>query len=151
MWQFSREQKVAGLILAIGLIAIVYNSIPSRSSTPALGISTRLEVTPTPDTSRVIPTPRPTTQAQAEAELLAKRKAYIVTHERVMLDEGFDFYLSLRGKKQDELVVKYVLISRVWVHQFRQKYPAFFQGLRDLGFRKAHFTDGYDETWTFDL
>lgn len=68
-----------------------------------------------------------------------------------MLDKGHDFYLSLRGRNQDELVVKYVLMNRVWVYQFQKKYADFIADLSGLGFRKITFTDGYDESWSITL
>lgn len=116
------------------------------------------EATPTPVAdSTPASTPRPATKAEiAKSEALAlkyaieMRKTYIQTKESELLGKGFDAYLSLRGKKQDELQIKYVLMSRPMVYQLSQDLD-FRHTLQRYGFIKVHFTDGYTDSWDLDL
>lgn len=70
--------------------------------------------------------------------------------EKKMLSEGMDFEFSVSGADKTVLRVKYVLMSRPLVYKLTNE-TDFLQNLKDAGFKKVIFTDGYDESWTYDL
>lgn len=141
MKPLSREFKIALFLVPIALIGLLYNLIRRPSAPPES--QTIVSSTPQP-----ISTPA---KPDTPAELLAKRQAFIHILENNMLDQGHDFYLSLHGQNEDELQVKYVLMSRPFVHNFTRKYKENMRVMAELGFTKIVFTDGYDETWTVPL
>lgn len=85
-------------------------------------------------------------RAAREKELLAKRKRAPQILETAMLDVGRDAYVSAEGKELRTLRIKYALMGRVMVHQF-EKNTEFRQMVRDLGFAKIIFADGYGKAW----
>lgn len=107
--------------------------------------------TPTPDPKATpFPTAKPQTAEQLLASEIATREQFIKNSEGNLLDRGMDVYLSLEGKKKDTLVIKYLMVSRPFVHQM-SKDEGFLQNLRYQKFVKVKFTDGYDDVWTLDL
>jgi len=66
------------------------------------------------------------------------------------LDKGMDMHVNVSGKNKDIITFRYVLISRPLVHKLG-KDGELINRLRDLEFKKAIFTDGYDSSWTFDF
>lgn len=104
-----------------------------------------------PQVSIPVPTVSPPPKPLTEAEKLQRRKAFINIWERAMLAKGLDFYFSLKGKKQDELEAKYVLMSRPFVYQFQHEYSDLIAQMGDLGFTKIILTDGYDDRWVIDV
>lgn len=85
-----------------------------------------------------------------EGELLAARKDFAKAYEHNLLDEGIDATVTVHGSKATTLKVKWILASRVVAHEFSEN-AEFFQGLRDLAFKKFILTDGYDFSWYWDL
>lgn len=147
---YQKEVVGVGLICMVLAAFVMFAAVKEQLSpaAPATNQTRAFASTPTPVPTA---TPKPKSAKEIEAENLKKRQLFAQLQERAMLDKGFDFELTLQGKKQDHLRVKYILVSRVFVHQFQQNYPEFFSGLRDLGFKKLTFTDGYDDSWVFDL
>ena len=70
--------------------------------------------------------------------------------ERNYLDKGMDVSIELRRPDKTEIRMKYVLFSRPLVHQLTRD-SSFVAGLREAGFKKIVFTDGYDQTWSVDI
>lgn len=89
--------------------------------------------------------------AKAAAKLMVdQRKEMARRMETSMLDGGVDASFTTRGKDATTLHVKYILIGRVFVHQFTKE-GEMLSNLRKAGFKKVILTDGYDETWTINL
>lgn len=78
------------------------------------------------------------------------RKAVIAAMEKDLLSKGMDFYFTFEGKEEDILRVKYVLMSRPLIYKITNE-TEFTQNMQKTGVKKIIFTDGYNETWTFDL
>lgn len=78
------------------------------------------------------------------------RKTAIEKLEKDLLSKGMDFYFTFEGKNEDTLRVKYVLMSRPVVHQITNE-TDFLSNMATLGVKKVIFTDGYDDTWSYDL
>lgn len=86
-------------------------------------------------------------KVEREKDLLEKRRRAPEILETTFLDAGRDVYVKSEGKELRTLRVKYVLMSRPMVYKFQQDRKT-RETLRDLGFTKLIFTDGYNDTWT---
>lgn len=102
-----------------------------------------------PRSTRTTPRPK-ATPALTEKEKVVMRHGYAKNLERNLLSEGHDFYVTVRGKKQDQLHIKYILMSRPFVYQLANS-DSFQDTVEGLGFTKIIATDGYRDTWTIDL
>lgn len=94
-----------------------------------------------------------TLRRESEIERLTKiaaRQLVVEQMEKRMLSAGHDFSFTLSGSEKKVLTVKYVLMSRPLVYQVTNE-SDFLSSLRDAGFTKVIFTDGYYERWSFDL
>ena len=85
-----------------------------------------------------------------ELAKLTARRVMAKAMEEKMLQQGFDCYISTSGKDHRVFTMKYVLMSRPFVYKIQNE-MTLLQDLREAGFHKAVFTDGYDDTWSFDL
>lgn len=85
-----------------------------------------------------------------EEELLAARKQFAKDYEYSLLEEGINATVTVHGSKATTLKLKWILVSKVVAHEMG-KNTEFLQTLRDLGFKKFIITDGYYETWYWDL
>lgn len=70
--------------------------------------------------------------------------------ETLMLDSGMDVSVTLRGKYKDQMTVRWILLGRVTVHQLT-KDGELMAGLQNIGFKRVTFTDGYYESYVYDL
>jgi hypothetical protein len=86
----------------------------------------------------------------AEEFMVQQRREMANRMETGMLDKGMDVTVRAEGKNATTLRIKYVLMSRPLVHQF-QKNGEFFSNLQKAGFKRVIMTDGYDDTWTWNL
>ncbi len=89
-------------------------------------------------------------QLQAERGKIAARKQYAKQLEKLFVDNMLDVYISIRGAKEDELHLKYVLWSRPLVNKFAGE-GKIISTSRTLGFSKVTFDTGYRESWYYDL
>ena len=90
---------------------------------------------------------------ESEIERLAKigaRRLVVEQMERKMLSEGHNFKFTISGPEKTVLTVKYVLMSRPLVYKLTNE-SDFLSNMREAGFKKVVFTDGYYESWTYDL
>lgn len=78
------------------------------------------------------------------------RKMVIEEMERKMLSEGYDFTFSTSGAEDDVLTIKFVLMSRPIVYKLTNE-SDFLQNMKKVGLKKVIFTDGYGDSWSFDL
>lgn len=72
------------------------------------------------------------------------------TIESKMLDEGYDMEVKATGTGKTTLYIKYILVGKVFVHQF-EKQDEIFRMARGAGFKKIVVTDGYDASWYWNL
>jgi hypothetical protein len=84
--------------------------------------------------------------ARAERE----RDAFADVAERHFLESHMDVYVTVSGPNKTTIKFKYVLMSRPTVYNVMND-SGFVQQLKDRGFKKVIFTDGYDETWEYGL
>ncbi|HVP43271.1 MAG TPA: zinc ribbon domain-containing protein [Terriglobales bacterium] len=80
----------------------------------------------------------------------AARIAFAKIVENQMLDEGWNMDVTAIGAKHTTLRMKWALVSKVMAHQMSQK-SDIFDTARQLGFKRLELTDGFDETWTWNL
>jgi hypothetical protein len=70
--------------------------------------------------------------------------------ENSMLDKGYNVDVSAIGDDHTVLHLKWVLVSKVMAHQLT-KQAEFFENARAAGFRRIEITDGFRQTWYWDL
>jgi len=85
-----------------------------------------------------------------EKELLEARKKFAKECEYDYLDKGLNVSVTTPGRNATTLKLKWIGVSKVTAHEFGKK-TELFQTLRELGFKKFVITDGYGETWYWDL
>lgn len=94
--------------------------------------------------------------AQAEsrrigaAVRLAARRAFGKQYEATLLGQGIDARVSVRGAQATTLRLEWILANRPLVYQFGQNGET-MEFLRSMGFRRLEITDGYNDSWAFDL
>ena len=67
-----------------------------------------------------------------------------------LLGAGFNVDVTTSGKGHKTITLKYVLASKSFVYQLQNQTDT-LEKLRALGFTKLVVTDGYDETWHWNL
>jgi len=90
---------------------------------------------------------------EGEIERMAKKVARQLVAEQMeqrMLSQGMDMQFTTSGADNSTLTIKYVLMSRPLVYKLTNE-SDFLSNMRNAGFRKVIFTDGYNESWTYDL
>ncbi|MCX8026528.1 MAG: hypothetical protein N3A62_01555 [Thermodesulfovibrionales bacterium] len=88
-------------------------------------------------------------QIKPELELLLK-KIYIKRLELAMFDKGFDVSVSMRGKNNETLVYRYVLMNNALAHKLVNE-AKILDSLSDAGFKEVYFTNGYDFGVTYSI
>jgi hypothetical protein len=83
-------------------------------------------------------------------EGIKKREAYVTAKENFLLDNWYDAVLTLEGSDKTTLKIRHIFVSRPFVHNLSKK-DDFRSELRSLGCKKVIATNGYDDTWTWDL
>jgi hypothetical protein len=81
---------------------------------------------------------------------IAARDFYVKTLEQEYLKKGMDVYITLHDTDKTTIKFKFVLFSRPLVNNLANN-ADFVGSLKSTGFKKAIFTDGYNDTWTLDL
>lgn len=82
--------------------------------------------------------------------MVAQRERRASEIEATMLESGIDWSVTLRGKYKDQMRIEWILLGRVAVHQMT-KDGELIAGLQKIGFKRVVFTDGYYESYTYDL
>lgn len=84
-------------------------------------------------------------------EILTKqRKEFADKYEISLLDQGMDTKVSVSGKNNTILKIKWVLMSRPLVYKLINNSET-MANLKKMGFEKLILTDGYDSAWSIDL
>ena len=89
-------------------------------------------------------------EVAANAAQEATRRQFAASYESSLLDQGIDATVTVSGTHATTLRLKWILVNRVLAHQFSQK-PDLFTSLRSMGFKRLEITDGYDESWYWNL
>jgi hypothetical protein len=76
-------------------------------------------------------------------------KQYSKDLQHEMLMNGYDYYVSVGGKNNEILFIKYVLVGRVWCTQFVNS--PLEKKLSIMRFEKAVMDNGYDYKITWNL
>lgn len=76
------------------------------------------------------------------------RKMYASTLEHKMMDAGQDMSFSAKGNENKTLYIKWILMGKATAYKFNQEISETAKG---YGFTKIIYSDGYNETWTYDL
>ena len=75
--------------------------------------------------------------------------------EYKLLDEGMDARVRVSGSNKDRLTITYVLLNRAWAHKITDggamREGAFLRTMQDAGFRRVTFSDGFYESYYYDL
>lgn len=79
-----------------------------------------------------------------------QRKEFADRYERSLLNEGMDVHVSVSGKNDTTLRMKWVLMSRPLVYKIINDENN-MSNLKRMGFERIVFTDGYDSTWSIDM
>lgn len=82
--------------------------------------------------------------------MIDQRVGWATRYESSLLDSGIDANVTLHGKQKDHVKIRYILVGRAMVHQVT-KDGEFLAELEKIGFKKVTFSDGYFESWYFDL
>lgn len=82
--------------------------------------------------------------------MIAQREAYVETLDRAMLESGFDATASVSGKHKDKLRIEWVLMGRAAAHQLAHE-GGILAGAEKIGFKRVTFTDGFYESFYWDL
>lgn len=128
-------KRFALFLMAAGILTLVTIGTIIKHTTHVEAATVSSEPTTTPEIA--MPTPE-------------RRRAFAEVTENAYLASGKDVHISVAGKDATTIIMKYVLIDRPSVYQFNNN-AELIGNLKDLGFRKAILTDGYDHSWTVDL
>lgn len=77
------------------------------------------------------------------------RKAYAENFEHEMLMKGYDYHVSVQGKENTILVIKYILIGRPFVTQFMNN-SKMISNLKSLGFKKVILSTQYEGSYSYN-
>ncbi|MBI1750607.1 MAG: zinc ribbon domain-containing protein [Acidobacteria bacterium] len=90
-------------------------------------------------------------KAAAEAQVnRVLRDAMAKTIENKLLDDGYNVDAKAIGPDHTILQIKWILASKVLAHHL-SKEGDFFDQARRVGFKRIEITDGYEETWYWNL
>lgn len=82
--------------------------------------------------------------------MVHQREDWAQNYETNLLDQGLDVRVKLSGKHKTQAKVRWVLLSRASVHQIVRD-GTFLAALEKIGFEKVTFTDGFYESWWYEL
>lgn len=84
------------------------------------------------------------------AVMIKQRTDWADSYETLLLDQSIDASVTLHGKYKDSAKIRWVLLGRAMVHQIT-KDGEFLAHLQKIGFKRVTFSDGYFESWYYDL
>lgn len=82
--------------------------------------------------------------------MIKQRTDWAASYEAELLDSGMDVRVTLQGKYKDQAKIRWVLLGRAMVHQIT-KDGSFLANLEKIGFKRVTFSDGFYESWYYDL
>jgi hypothetical protein len=85
----------------------------------------------------------------------AQRETFAGQYENELLGEGLDVHVRLGGSLKDRLTIEYVLFNRAWAYKITDggsmKEGSFLGNLENAGFKRVTFSDGFSESFYYDL
>ena len=92
-------------------------------------------------------------KAAAEFEAVQEqvRVAYAKTMEDALLGSGYNVDVTAYGPRHKYLKLKWILVSKVTAYQFSHDQSSIWEAMRKASFTKFTITDGYDESWYWNL
>jgi hypothetical protein len=81
---------------------------------------------------------------------MAVRELYAKELERNYLKNGLDVHITLGGTYKTNMTMKFVLFSRPLVYNLVNS-DEFMSPVREAGFKKVTFTDGYRDSWSIEV
>lgn len=88
-------------------------------------------------------------KVEAAAQTVA-RGIFAKELENHYLDKGINADVTTSGPGKTSLRIKWALVSKVTAHQLG-KNGDFWESMRKLGFKKVVMTDGYDESFSWNV
>ena len=82
--------------------------------------------------------------------MVTQREQWAERYEQSLVDGNVDARVTLQGPHKDRATVKWVLVNRPLVNKLG-KDPEFLGSLQKIGLRRVTFTDGFYESFYFDL
>jgi nucleotide-binding universal stress UspA family protein len=146
------------LVVLASLLLVLSSTINHHEGNKAVTIDTASERA----TSQPL---KPKTKAELRVEAAAAKKAavqqalldeilrqaFAKDTENRMLANGVDCDVLAIGAHHTTLEYKWALASKVTAYQFQNNNSDMWSTMMHEGFKKFVLTDGYDETWTWDL
>ena len=86
----------------------------------------------------------------AFAQSASERKEFATKFEQNLLLQGLDVAARAVGKDCSTFSLSYFLMGRPLVYQLIN-IPTFMESLKAQGFKRVHFTDGYDSSWNYKI
>ena len=105
----------------------------------------------TPEEKRQIEAEHKKAAAEQEAAEEQARMAYAKFMEESLLRKDMNVDVIAYGPKHKYMKLKWVLVSKAVAFNFGEQRGDLIKQMRDMGFSKFVLTDGYDESWTWDL
>ena len=85
----------------------------------------------------------------------AQREKFAHEYENKLLGEGLDVRVRLGGGLKNRLTIQYALFNRAWAYKITDggslKQDSFLGTLQGIGFKRVTFSDGYIESYSYDL
>lgn len=91
-----------------------------------------------------------TLSAALRTLMVTQRTEWAERYETQLLDSGLDVRVTLHGKYKDNVKIRWVLLTRATVHQIT-KDGEMLGELQRIGFKRVTYSDGYFESWYFEL
>ena len=129
----SFTKLLAGFLIFTAMVAVI--AIVSAESGSGVPPSSPVAAAPTPPVK-----PRP----KSAVQMIAARKTYAQVIDQQLLDMGIESKTYTAGADAKTLVIEDVLAGRVRQNAIQQN-DALFQNLRDLGFTRLKYTNGYTD------
>jgi hypothetical protein len=88
---------------------------------------------------------------QASRKLMVmQRETWAKAIDTALLESGLDVRIRFDGALKDRITFSWPLMSRASVYQLN-KNGSLLEAATKIGFKRITFTDGYDETWYYNL
>jgi len=81
---------------------------------------------------------------------MLQRDMYAMSIENQMLKKGLNVDIKAVGSQKQTLIYKYVLMTRAIAYKIAND-GNLLASAKNIGFTKVKFSDGFNESWTYDL
>lgn len=126
--------------------AIPSTPTPAVSAQPSLPLKSL-----SPAEKGAVAKAQKTAHAEAEKNEETVRIAYAKLIENNLLRNNMNVDVYSHGPKHSQLTMKWVLASKSLVFRFSEEQQDTLQQMKQVGFKKFTITDGYDQSWSWNL